>query len=82
MGKSPTHELVYLKRGEVERLREAHQEIVRKYERIMKDPPEWTNFTGDQLKWARQAWYGAATISRKALGIEHDHRPINPQEKP
>lgn len=53
---------------QIERLQAGHQEIVRKYEKMMGEPPTWTNFKGDQLKWVREAWYGAAKISRKALG--------------
>lgn len=58
--------------AEIGRLTAAHQEIVRKYERIMEDPPDWTSFNGEDshLKWAREAWYGAASISRKALGTD------------
>ncbi|SDQ98229.1 hypothetical protein SAMN05519103_00300 [Rhizobiales bacterium GAS113] len=49
---------------------EAHQSIVRKYAAIQKAPPDWTNFTGDddpRLIFARNAWEGAAMISRAAL---------------
>jgi hypothetical protein len=52
------------------RLRHALQEIVRKHEKIMKDPPSWTTFTGPddpRLVFAREAWFGAAQIARKAL---------------
>lgn len=67
--------LVYVEKidqlkAEIERLSAAHQDIVRKYEQVMKDPPEWTDFKGDQLTWVREAWYGAAQISRRALAIE------------
>jgi hypothetical protein len=55
--------------SEIERLRAAHAEIIRKCERITLSPPEWTNFGSDdeRLKFAREAWFGAAQISRKAL---------------
>lgn len=58
--------------SEIARLRAAHQEIVRKYERIMQGPPEWTSFAPDdpRLQFAREAWFGAAQISRKALNDE------------
>ena len=51
------------------RLRTAHEEIIRKYEKIMGNPPEWTDFKPDdpRLKFAREAWFGAAQISRKAI---------------
>lgn len=54
---------------EIDRLRAAHQDIVRKYEKIMGPPEDWTTFTenDERLKWAREAWYGAASISRKVL---------------
>ena len=54
-------------RAEIERLRGWHKAIVRKYERVMLDPPDWTNFTQEQLTWIREAWFGAAQISRAAL---------------
>jgi hypothetical protein len=57
-------------RAENERLRVAHQDIVRKYERVTEGAPAWTSFTEDQLKWVREAWYGAALISRNALNTE------------
>lgn len=53
-------------------LRAAHADIVRKYEKMMQAPPDWTSFSGDddpRLKYAREAWFGAAQISRAALGI-------------
>jgi hypothetical protein len=58
--------------AENDRLRAAHQEIIRKYERIMQGPPEWTSFTPDdaRLQFAREAWFGAAQIARKALDVE------------
>jgi hypothetical protein len=59
-------------RAEIVKLRAAHEEIIRKYERIMGDAPEWTSFTPDdpRLKFAREAWFGAAQIARKAIGNE------------
>lgn len=52
---------------EIERLRTAHQNIHDKYAAIMRDPPDWVKMTPEQLKWVREAWYGASLISRKAL---------------
>lgn len=55
--------------AQIGRLRTAHDAIIRKYERIMGDPPEGLNFKPDdsRLKFAREAWFGAAQISRKAI---------------
>lgn len=73
---SHTHELrglltdCLLAAAEIERLRTAHQDIIHMYEKMMGPPPDWTKFTGDQITWVREAWYGAANISRKAIGDE------------
>lgn len=64
--------------NEIDRLREAHQDIVRKYEKIMGEPPYWTTFTGSELKLVREAWYGAASISRKALADEQKSKTYCP----
>lgn len=53
---------------ESKRLKLEHQNIIDMYAKIMGDPPDWTNFTPEQIKWIREAWYGAAKISRRALG--------------
>jgi hypothetical protein len=45
----------------------ALQDIERKYAAMMNDPPDYLHFTEDQLKFAREAWYGASLIARKAL---------------
>jgi hypothetical protein len=45
-------------------------EIVSKHVAIMKDPPEWYGGTAEQLKTAREAWYGASLIARRALRVE------------
>lgn len=45
----------------------ALQEIERQYAHMMKEPPEYLHFTEEQLKFAREAWYGASLIARKAL---------------
>lgn len=53
--------------AEIERLCGALQDIERKYQKVMGPPPDWTIFTEDQLRWVREAWYGASLIARKAL---------------
>lgn len=69
------------KGAQVERLRAAHHDIICQYEKIMGDPPDWTTFTGDQLTWIREAWFGAAQISRKALGAFEQNGPQTESEE-
>ena len=54
-------QLIASQRAEIERLRSGHYEIIRRVQvrnpatlgpdRVMLDPPEWTKFTEEQLKW-------------------------------
>jgi hypothetical protein len=53
--------------AQITALREGHQDIIKMYEKMMGPPPSYVNFTPDQLNWIREAWFGAAKISRKAL---------------
>lgn len=68
-GRQCAPQLLAAAADEIRQLWEAHQAIVRKYELIMQGPPEWTTFAPDdpRLLFAREAWFGAAQISRKAL---------------
>lgn len=53
--------------AKAEKLKEALELIEQKYAAVMRDPPAWVNMTPEQLKWVREAWYGASLIARKAL---------------
>lgn len=48
-------------------LRTALAAIERKYDAVMKDPPEWVSFSRRELMLIREAWYGASLIARAAL---------------
>lgn len=77
----PKNEREWWAAREIERLREALGGIVRRYERIMGEPPDWTDFDGpndERLRYAREAWFGAAQIAREALHEEQSQAGLVP----
>ena len=54
------------------KVREALEPVEQMYQKMMQPPPDWTNFTGEddpRLVFAREAWFGAAKIVRKAIAL-------------